>query len=223
LPTRSRRRPRIHICGLLERVVAIDIRRDRSVAVDASTKEVSEIIVGNGERTERQALRGREADAREPFVESPIAPLQPHVPGTRMSRNPVCEAEATFERFEKLYVLRGDRDMAPVGGQVSIRSDQAYGISEPGRPRGRGRRKVQYMSATVHIRSTRPCGNRETSQAPSDRRGIALKSCSDLGHGQVLIDEEPFQADLVDRYVGRPGSSTSRGGIARVNVHNLRL
>src|SRR5262249_61164490 len=120
-------------------------------------------------------------------LDPPITPLQPQVSGTRMSRNSVCEVEATFERFEKLYVLRGDRDMAPIGGQVSIRSEQAYGVSESGRPHSSAQRKVQYMSATVHIRSTRPCGNRATSQAPSDRRGTALKSCSDLGHGQWLI------------------------------------
>src|SRR3989454_5915305 len=53
----------VHVTLILRRVVAIGIHEDRAVAVDAAAKEVGEVLVGYRERSEREALFRREADA----------------------------------------------------------------------------------------------------------------------------------------------------------------
>jgi hypothetical protein len=57
-------------------VKPIGVDEDGAVAINASTEEVGEMVVRNGERTEREALRWCESNAEKPIVESSVAPLQ---------------------------------------------------------------------------------------------------------------------------------------------------
>jgi len=56
--------PLVNITRLLGRVIPIRIDDNGSVAVNAATKEVGKILVGDDQRAKCQALRGRQAYTR---------------------------------------------------------------------------------------------------------------------------------------------------------------
>jgi len=78
------------------------------VAVDAAAKEVGKILLGHGERSEREALCRREADAHKPVVETAVAPLdsvvKPSVPiSALLDWSPQVKASA--QRLDLVEIL----------------------------------------------------------------------------------------------------------------------
>jgi len=56
-------------------VISVGVDEDRTVVVDAATKEIREQLIGDGERPYGSALRRREAHAEKPVVQIVVVPL----------------------------------------------------------------------------------------------------------------------------------------------------
>ena len=65
----------VHVVRAFRSVIRVGIHEDRTVAVDAATKEVREQLIGDGEWPYGSALRRCEADAEEPVVQLVVVPL----------------------------------------------------------------------------------------------------------------------------------------------------
>src|SRR5437899_11267885 len=59
----------VHVALALRNVVTVRIDANRPIPVDASAKKVGEVFVGDRERTEGEALRWRQPDSAEPFIQ----------------------------------------------------------------------------------------------------------------------------------------------------------
>jgi hypothetical protein len=124
----------VHVADVLGGVKPVGVDEDGAVAINASTEEVGEIVVRNGELAEREALRWCESNAEQPIVESSVAPLQAvNVTSTVYSSdNAILEPQTTPERFQQLQVLGWNSQMATVRREVSIGGDEPNRISQLG-------------------------------------------------------------------------------------------
>ena len=68
--------PLIDVARVLRDVIAIGVDAHRSVTIDASSKKIGKVFVGNHEWSQGQALRGRQADIEQPAIKCTIAPLK---------------------------------------------------------------------------------------------------------------------------------------------------
>ena len=63
----------VHVVRALRSVISVGVDEDRTVVVDAATKEIREQLIGDGEYG--SALRRREAYAEKPVVQIVVVPL----------------------------------------------------------------------------------------------------------------------------------------------------
>ncbi len=207
---------RVHIFGLLEGVVSIDVGHDRTVSVDAAPHEISEPDVRNGDWAEPEALRWHEAEFEQPAVEYSIAPLQPVTRSSRRVRcagDRISQAEATPHRLEHVQVFRSDTQVPAIDRQAAVGRYQPYDPRKVGRPCPRCSRPRQ-------ARSARASRDAEPSESAQDRDRAATDASRDLVGRQPLVDVELLEELPVDRHErGMHSSALSRS--PRPSMSNL--
>jgi hypothetical protein len=170
----------IDVPWILAAVVAIHVHNDGSIAIDASTSEVREVLIRDGEWPDGSTLCGRETNAFDPPGEAPITPLDPvastmgpHPPHRSLKRQ-TCP-----QHIKKIRIRGGHREMPTILGEISVGGEQTDRVGELARP--------TVDSPLTRSRTARAGIETVRAKSTTDGRCAAAEPLRDVLRGEALV------------------------------------